>query len=503
MDKWWHKAWHKAIGEMSRLRQSLLGFTGGGAGGSYKLDSSRVDYELSRSLYYNTNDSYKLGAGFAKPVVNTSVGFMGVPKFISQDKEAQEVLDGFFIANSTKAQKTHRDSLRDGDCFVWLTREDNLNRSLYPEMLTRLVYNIIPPEQVTKIIRDPITGEIIEYVLKSQHEWEDERGEKKKATIVQRIGIGMRLIEVEEGDNPPGIELGEHPTPWDFIPIVHFKNDADESELFGRSEIEAIEPYLKAYHDVMLHAMKGSKMHSTPRLKLKLKDVKAFLANNFGITEPVKFAKEGGKIDLDGHELLIFGSEDDAEFIEVKSATGDAQVLLKLLFFCIVDTSETPEFVFGVHTPSSQASVREQMPILIRKIENKRESFTESWQHLARIVLAMTAQSENISFSTFATTLQWDKIDPRDANEIAEELKLTVEALIIAVNNHLISQEAAVKYLSKLVETMNDYETDDPDIESERDRIMKTKLDRLRMGDSEYLEKELKDINSILSRKVV
>ena len=106
---------------------------------------------------------------------------------------------------------------------------------------------------------------------------------------------------------------------------------------YGQSDIEPIEPYVKAYHDVMLHALKGSKMHSTPKLKLTLKDVPRFLKNNFGVEDPVEFAKEGGTINLDGHEILFFTEGENAEFIEVKSATGDAKGLLKLLFYWVIN----------------------------------------------------------------------------------------------------------------------------------------------------------------------
>lgn len=492
----------KAIGEMSKLRGVAVGLFGGSANATYQLDSTRVDYKIAKELYSNTNDNYKLGAGFAQPVVNTKVSFMGTPSFLIQDKEAQVVLDMFTKNNKEKMSRTHLGSLRDGDAFVWITREETRNKSLYPEQETRLIYNIIPPEQVKEIVLDPVTNEPIEYVLESIHEWTVDDGSKKKATITQRIGVGYRKIEIE-GDIPNGMKQKEEiPTPWDFIPIVHFKNESDETEKFGHSEIEAIEPFLKAYHDVMLHAMQGSKMHSTPRLKLKLKDVKSFLKNNFGITDPAEFAKEGKTIDLDGHEILILTSDEEAEFVEAKSATGDAAVLLKFLFYCIVDASETPEFVFGVHTPSSQASVKEQMPVLIRNIERKRANFADNWQMLARIVLAMSSYSENVQYSTYETTLVWDKIDPRTGEEIANELKATVEGLVLALNNNLISHEAAVTYLSELVETMNPYQSEKKDTEGEKDRIIRSKLERERLSDTEYLEKQLKTIDQLLNRKV-
>jgi hypothetical protein len=496
----------KAVGEISKLRQGIfsnLGWRiiGGSYGAPYRLDSSRVDYAKARALYRNTDDNYKLGAGFAKPVINTTTAFMGVPRYRSEDEDAQAALNDFFSDNVSRMQQTHRDALRDGDCFVWVTREEEEDVELYPEGGTRLVFNIIPPEQVKKINRDPVTGKAREYILLSEHTWGDESGEKRKATITQRINKDRRVILIE-GDIPPDLEPGEEVNPWGFLPIVHFKNEGEETEEFGTSELEAIEPFMKAYHDVMLHAIQGSKMHSTPRLKLKLQDVAGFLANNFGVDDPAKFARGGGTINLDGHELLIFQDQEDAEFIEVSSATGAAGDLLKFLFYCIVDTSETPEFSFGVHTPSSLSSVQEQMPILIRRVARKREHFTEAWQHLARIVLAMTAKAEGRRFSTHATTISWDKIDPRDGKDIAQELFYVTQSLNMALMGGFISLDAASDFLAQYIDTMNDYISDNPEVPGERERIMKTRLLLMRLEDAQFLDEQKDEIDKELGQMV-
>jgi hypothetical protein len=351
---------------------------------------------------------------------------------------------------------------------------------------------------VSDIITNPVTGIAHEYVLKSEHSWIED-GEERNCTIVQRINRDVRNIEIE-GDTPPGLEAGEQINPWGFIPIAHFRNEPDSTDIYGRSDLEAVEPYLKAYHDVMLHAIQGSKMHSTPRLQLKLKDVATFLMNNFGINDPKKFAEEGGAISLDGHELLIFQEEgEEAGFIEVRSATGDAAVLLKLLFYCIVDVSETPEFAFGVHTPSSLSSVKEQMPILIRRIARKREHFTESWQRLARIVLAMTAQGEARAFPTYATTLLWDEIDPRDESEVADTLEKIARALSTAIMNGFISMEAAAMFFARYVDTMNEWLSDDPEVPGERERIVRTKILMNRLDDGDLVDTELGTIRKALA----
>lgn len=488
----------RIVGEISKLRVQT-----GKLHDVYKLDSSRVDPKLARELYNNENDSYKLGAGFAKPVINTAVGFMGVPHFRNEDPQAQEALDDFFGVNVSKAQQVHRDAMRDGDCWVWLTYEENPeSRLLYPESKGMVfVLNIIPPEQIHHINRDPFTGRPTEYILQSEHEWYDENGQTKKFKLEQRISAEARKIKIVEGEVPAnlGDSLGiqfdenrsyEEPNKWGFLPIVQFSNERDSSAANGRSDLEVIEPFMKAYHDVMIQALQNHKIHSIPRLKMKLKDVRSFLENNFGIKDPVEYAKEGKTIKLEGKELLLFMDGEDADYIEIKSPIESTEVLLKFLFYCIVDASETPEFAFGVHTPSSHASVEEQMPVLIRRVARKREQFTESWQMLARMFLAMKARAEGKGYTNYATELIWDEIDPRDDKDVAEALLKFAQAMALAVESSLISEEAAVKFLAQYVDTMSDYISDDEETPGEREKIIRDRIRRARLEDAALAEKE-------------
>ncbi|GAW29588.1 phage portal protein, partial [Carboxydocella sp. ULO1] len=209
----------------------------------YVLNSSRVDYELARQLYHNTHDDYKLGAGFAKPIVNTLAGFMGVPRFYSKDKEAQQVLDDHVNRWVSRMQRVHQLTLRDSDCFVMLANLA-LDDPLYPDEKTRIDVIIIPPEQVADIEIDPLTKKPIAYTIQGRNKWDNGQ---REYTVTQRITADKVTVLVE-GDAPPGLVSEERPNPWGFIPIVHFKNEPEETELFGTSELEAVEPYLKAYH---------------------------------------------------------------------------------------------------------------------------------------------------------------------------------------------------------------------------------------------------------------
>jgi len=483
----------KAVGEISKLRQGIFGRFGTILTGRwdvpYVLNSTRVDYQLARELYHNARDGYKLGAGFAKPIINTLAGFIGVPRFRAKDEEAQEMLDEHVSRWVSRMQRVHQLSLRDGDCFVMLANLEN-NDPLYPDEKNRIDFIIIPPEQVADIEVDPITRRPTAYVLQGRTKWDSGQ---KEYTVTQRITASEIVVTVE-GEAPEGLISETRTNLWGFIPIVHFKNEPEETELFGTSELEPIEPYMKAYHDVMLHAMQGSKMHSTPRLKLKLKDVQSFLQNNF--PEALKAIQRGeqANLDLKGHELLIFTDEEDASFIEAQSAIGDAEALLKLLFYCIVDVSEVPEFAFGVHTPSSHASVKEQMPLLIRRVARKREMVTENWQTLARMLLVMHSKKTGKKFESYEVGITWDAVIERDEKEYADTINTLVNALNTALMGGFISLDAAVDLLAQYIDTMQEYATDDTELPGERERIIKSWIMRRRLEDGEGLEEQRQEI---------
>lgn len=491
----------KAIGEISKLRLGTFGrfgrilFSSGGATVPYVLNSSKVDYKLTRELYRNTNESYKLGAGFAKPIINTLAGFMGAPRFAIADKDTQEMLDMTVNEWVSRVQRIHQFCLRDGDAYAYLANLETDN-ILYPEAKTRLECIILPPEQVTNIETDPQTHKPVAYVLEGRHKWGIDKD--KEYTIRQRITKDEIETQVE-GEAPEGVESGTEPNKWGFIPIIHFKNEPEETEKYGTSELEAVEPYLKAYHDVMLHALQGSKMHSTPRLKMKLNDVEQFLEDNFPEVLDAKRRGEEARIQIHGRELLFMNTEEDASFIEVKSATGDAIGLLTLLFYCIVDVSEVPEFAFGVHTPSSHASVKEQMPLLVRRVARKREQVTESWQLLARMVLAMSSMITGKRYEKYDVTITWDAVVERDEKEYADTLKTLCEALNIALTGQFISLEAAVNLLKQYVDTMQDYISDDEELPGERERLIQTAMLQSRLEDGQLLIDQLNEIEAKLA----
>lgn len=496
------KRWlDRAQGEISKLRIGSWFFNVRNMySAPYSLHiEGHVDYRRARDLYYNRDDAYKLGAGFAKPIVNTLAGFMGTPKFQCEDDAAQEALEGFCDGLTSTMQRVHQKNLVDGECFLRLV---NLpaDTTLYPEnrTQTRLSAVIIPPEQIPTggIEYDPVTHEYTAVTILTKNKWVDENGDLQEYRYRQRI-TKTEVVTTIDGKAPEGIESKQEPNTWGFIPIVHFRNEPDETELHGYSELEPIEPFLKAYNDVMIHAISGSKMHSTPKVAFKLNDVKAFLQNNFPNAARDLQQGKPATIDMNGKDLFLLKSDEDAGFIECASAIGDTSTLLQFIFYCIIDTSEVPEFAFGVHISSSQASTKEQSPILCRRIDRKREQVESSWQMFARMALAMLSATSGSRFASFAADVVWDAVMDKDEQADAQTLYSVTQALTMAKGSNILSSESAVNYLARYIDTMSEWEGSDGQ-PGEKDKIADSRMLDQPIEEAYPQSKQIDEINKAL-----
>lgn len=475
------------IGEISALRGNSMAGWDFKYSSQYTLDSTRVNYDLARNLYRNIEDKYKLGAGFAKPVVNTAAGFMGAPHFTHVNPEADRALEADMSRWVGKILRINRNALRDGDVFARITREPT--RFDAKEDAFELV--LVPPEWVTPI-PDPLTGGWLELIIKHPVRVLDSEGrEQNKFTVIERLTPKHRTIEAD-GNAPAELreKNGQTVNPWGFIPLVHFRNEAEEHQVYGASELEPIEPFLKAYHDTMLFAVQGSKLFSRPKAKFSLKDVESFLANNFTDQEI-----RSGKLKFADKEIFLMQEGDDASFITADSGLNGITTLLKFLFYCIVDVSETPEFAFGTAVASSKASVSEQMTPLSRKIRRKRGLFEEPYGELSGMLLAMNAKIKNKKLETNRVKVNWDELSPKNDQEVASTIKTLVEGLVTAIESGLLSTDSAADFLREFVPTMLPFANPDAD-DDERRRVVKSMLWRKRVEDGEGWDKIEEPANS-------
>lgn len=475
MPRW--NIFKKVTGEISALRNWVPYFYTYMA--PYKLDSSRVDYRLARALYNNTDDRYKLGAGFARPVVNTTAGFMGVPHFTHANPEADNDLESVMSKWAGKLLRINRNVLRDGDVFA---RIDRVPTKFDPRQQV-FDLRLIPPEWITPI-PDPLTGSYQELIIRYPVTVMDKDGRVvNDYTVTETLTQTARTIEYDSRAPAELIAKNKtEPNPWGFIPVVHFKNEAEETQLYGSSDLEAIEPFMKVYHDTMLFAAQGSKLFSRPKAKFKLKDVGKFLQDNFSEEEI-----NAGKLKFADKEIFLMQDGDDAGFITADSGLNGITTLLEFIFYCIVDVSETPEFAFGTAVASSKASVSEQMVPLARKIRRKRGMFEEYYSELASMYLAMWSKIENKRLDTFDVDIGWEEISPKDDSAVANTIKTLVDGLSTAIESGLMSIDAAAEFLREFVPSMLPWADPDAD-DDERRRVAKSMIFRRRVEDGQGFE---------------
>ena len=461
---------------------------------TYRLDETTVDFELARRLYYNQDERYKLGAGFSRPAIDVPVGFMGVPilRAEQQGTDAQKWLDRSIDAWSGQVQKAHKMMLRDGEVLV---RLQPMNRSpAYEKVFTEedkdLVLTLVPTEAFEIISKDEDLEAIEAVKIKHVFLKEDKGGGKDLEETVLFETITAKNITIEYEDEPDKTET--FPNPMGFVPAVHLTNEHEIGQLHASSELEPVEPYMKFYHDVMLHAGSSSQLHSTAKLILRIQDVERFLENNFTETEISE-----GRLRFKNKDVLFFESgppdiiasgsaiySEGAEIIQARAPLGDTTTLLEFIFLNIVDVTEIPEWAFGGAIASSKASVGEQGSPLVHKVTRKRNAVEQAWALVGRMMLkAVLKTSERVE-------VEWNSLAMRDLKSEAEAFRNFAESLIALNDAQMVSKYTGDAILSKLFSEIQPYDLNDSDVERDRiDAEVKEKMEQAQKLMDEQQEK--------------
>lgn len=452
-------------GEMDPLKTVKGFFKGGKWSEAYSLNTDKVDYDLVRELYWNTNDKYNLGGAFIKPTIDAVAGFVGVPKWVSTDKMAQKQLDLFHEELMSSLSKINVKTFRDADAYVRVYREgvEELG-AIYKNEEPRFKAQLLPPGSVTPK-RSPETGRIIGYKVTTVIENENGRTYQLNEVITKDTvetfydGKDIPADVRQYTERNPLIEVNK----WGLVPIVAFHNEQEEDELFGRSDITPILPYIKAYHDVLNHALKNNKLHSAPKLVVNVEDMITFFSTNFGVDLNNMKPGEKPKLDLSGQDIIFTpaGSNDSIDLKQAADTSAGSIAVLQLLFYCIVQVSETPEFIYGTEMGQARASTKDQMTSFIKKVERKREMLESGYKMLARILLSMHESAHldlgNTGFKTYDTKLEWNEVSNNDAVADAQALSTVGTFLLNALAQKTISLETFITEMRKYLPNIDSF----------------------------------------------
>jgi len=449
--------------------------SGGGA-----FDTSRVDYARARKLYRNQIPQYKLGAHFARPIINFTAGYMGVPHMKSKADvpEANQALNDFDSKFVSTFLTTNRNMLRDGDVFLRLDYvPDRFSKQ------RRFDIRLEHPEWCTPLL-DPVTGEWEALVITHPVYPTNRPDSQAQPSYLIVETITPETITVSADERAPAdIRLRypglPEPNPWGFIPVVHYRNEPEENQLYGVSDLEPLEPLLRAYHDTMMVGNQGIRLFAKPKVKFTLKDVNRFLADNFPGWKP------GQPVDFQGHEIFLLTEGEDANYITAEPGTAGVGTLLEYLFYCIIQNAQIPEFVLGTAVASSRASVDTQMGPFVKTIERKRMLVTDPYVETHEMFLAMASKAPGFDMPallTYEVEPAWPEIAAKDEAQVAQTLLSLFQAFQVGTSSGLVSLEAANEFLKDFVPTILPWLSEGT--EDERRRVLSSMawLERVQAG---------------------
>lgn len=477
-----------AYGEIDPY-QPMRNPTGLGVSGSWwasgSFDTSRVNYDRARRLYRNTLPQYKLGAHFARPIINFTAGFMGVPTFTHQgDNEAADAaLADFDRKFVTKFLTVNRNMLRDGDVYVRL--EFIKNRF---GIGSQFDVTLLHPEWCEPV-HNPVTGEWDSFIITHPVYPQDNRlstSQPRDRNVQMSYAITetitpetITFLADEKAPQDIRDRFNGVPTenPWKFIPVVAFLNEPETGQVYGASDLEPLEPLFRTYHDTMLVGAQGIKLFAKPKVKFNLKSVQRFLGDNFPDWKP------GQAVNFQGRELFLLEEGEDASYITADPGTAGVGTLLEFIFYCIVQSSQVPEFVLGAGVQSSRASVETQLGPFVKTIERKRMMAQDPYAELHQMFLAAALKTPSLKIGTLETLEvipNWPEITPTDEQAVANTIGALVTAFQAGTASGLVPIQAAHDFLQPYIPTMREWTGRDGD----QARIQQglAWLERIQMG---------------------
>jgi hypothetical protein len=435
------------------------------------LDKTMVSYDRARSLYYN-NGSFSLGSHFAKPIVDLSVDFMGLPTASTEDEQLDDFLnDCLHIYWADTLQQMFRNSIRESVTLVRVHQDDIDDPLLSIKERPFCRLEIIPADRVV-LTYDPINKNVLQQaVVKHKITLQQDPGDYAQGMFPKEVEI--ELWEVITRFSFRYFDVTHHqeltswarPNPWGFVPLEEVFNEYDSALSGGQSDLESVYPFIQAFHNLLDQGTQAHKYHSIPKVKFKLQDVMPFMKNNF----PTAFDENGNllrdtEISWKGKEIIFLDSEEDAEFLEARSVLGDTKTLGDFLIDCICVASETPKWAFMLGDATNAAENAQALPF-VKKIGRKRINFAPHVQRLLKMVAKIN------SFDYSRPTISWEIVRVQDQAAYNQALQMLIMGLEVAAQRQIISDSTYRELLRMFIPQMKEPSEEEADAKSNFDPI--------------------------------
>lgn len=188
------------------------------------------------------------------------------------------------------------------------------------------------------------------------------------------------------------------------------------------------------YHAVLETAIKNNIFNSTS------------IPYITGVVDNNKFIQANGtkqpdgtyKMKWDAKKMYVGGKDFAISFANSQDTTIGAKTILEILFYLICEASETPEFVMGTAVSSSKASVSEQMPIMLKRAENKRSQMKKYFKVLIETLVDIYTTKEAIDYKDMDYDFSFPNMLNSDKSLNLEIMKALSEEGVISDKTKII-----------------------------------------------------------------
>lgn len=421
------------------------------------LSDTKIDKDKVREIYYNTNTSYNQGAFLARPIIDGTADFIGIPSLSVQDAQVDKIMNDWVNKHWKKQLwEIYRNTLRDADSWVRLRRPFP-GPLVAPEDDQAIELELYDSDRVTPYYH-PATGQLLRVEILTITYIEDEPFDPLQiyARGLHAHGREHEIIEIITPDffmyyDATINTLLENYTTtneWGFVPCIQIFNDFDSALHGGISELECVYPFFVAIHDLVIQTRTAHKNHANPKVKFKLDDVMNFIRNNF----PESLDDAGhftGKVSWKDTDVFFMESEEDAEFIEAQMRTNDSVALMEFLIDCVCIAGKVTESVL-FRAKSEGTTNNDEFERFKQKIIRKRENFESYIQEIAKMGLKI------ILDTPARPTVTWPYIQTSDMVQEATALNQFVTAAEVANRAKAISLETYRDKIRPFFPTMSD-----------------------------------------------
>jgi len=359
-----------------------------------RTDQFTINSGLTQGLYHNSYQGLKLAGSLAYPPIAVPLWLMGLPVPMSDDEQSQLDLSKIIEDHSNDCQMIHLLSHRDATCWIW---------PYFSAKFGRDMWEFIPDDTITDIIRDIETGEVI--VIITDEKITLSTAYNVQQSVRRRRTFTRQAVKIEWTENVSafsGLKSGIFKNITGELPIA-FANNRDGDELRGHSDYERILSDLKNYHDTDL-ALSELLVKFSPKMIQEVQSVGDWKAAN-GITDL-------NDIDIARRDFVInLFDKERTTFVWPQGAHDAGMAKLSQIFWKLVQGSGIPEMLWGTKVEGNMASADNQLDSVIQFVEDKQRQKNESYSKLITATARLRGIARMDTNQPIITKIKWNALD--------------------------------------------------------------------------------------------